>query len=731
MKKSNITQAKARINELMENTINAPTQNLNEMFSEAKKLDKVGTADADIDNDGDVDNSDVYLHNRRRVIKKSIKSEEISPKRLGKITVDTDEKRSIRAKMWRAKKSGDNASWNKLNAQLTVLSNTQKESVDEEVELDEAEIKFVIKHKKTQKVLSTHNNYNGAKDEHSGISDKQNYGIFQQTKKDAALRNRNTYREEVERIDEGSSQPKWSVNIGKKTYEVSGRNTAEAGRKAEGIAKKKKNFGVPGKISRLDELSKDTLYKYFKASYADEVERRGDAIDQKRSLTPAEKKLNAKRNLYRTKAAHRISPIPDEVKDRGKAGKRADRSDARMQFKRSFKAAQNEETLDEISKAKLRDYEIANEKDRERLSKAIGWVKNKKYTPKQKSLLKKLKSRNDMDTLASKKRYPGVWAKHNPARIAATEGKRSSVSETTELTEKSSFGKAFAAARAKSGGGHVFSWNGKKYTTNIKGETGTVAKGNYSGASKPAPKPAPTPVNKIVQGTNKALSRVTRPMPRTPTQGNNPSVTGSSIRPRANPRTAPIAKPGSLVPAKVTGPTPLNPGKSIARATAKALAVTPKKPNRTSTGAGSPLSVMGAKIGGNNSPTAGMNEAIVQGSKKHLAKLIGVLDKAKRGSTEHSQIRHAISSMFGDEHIPAKHRNVNEASIDYKVSVDGLPPMFIDAKNPMEIKQKLRKLLRKPDSIGDVKRVTKSELKKYFRTKGMGKDPEVEETKND
>lgn len=168
-------------------------------------------------------------------------------------------------------------------------------------------------------------------------------------------------------------------------------------------------------------------------------------------------------------------------------------------------------------------------------------------------------------------------------------------------------------------------------------------------------------------------------MPRTPTQGNNPSVTGSSIRPRANPRTAPIAKPRSLVPAKVTGPTPSNPGKSIARATAKALAVTPKKPNRTSTGAGSALGNMGAKIGGNNSPTAGMNEA----------------------------------------------------SIDYKVSVDGLPPMFIDAKNPMEIKQKLRKLLRKPDSIGDVKRVTKSELKKYFRTKGMGKDPEGEETKND
>ena len=355
MKKSNITQAKARINELMENTINAPTQNLNEMFSEAKKLDKVGTADADIDNDGDVDNSDVYLHNRRRVIKKSIKSEEISPKRLGKITVDTDEKRSIRAKMWRAKKSGDNASWNKLNAQLTVLSNTQKESVDEETldEISKAKLRdYEMANEKDREKLSKDIGW-------------VKYG--KHTPKQKSLLKKLKSRNDMDML------------ASKKRYPTvfTGKNAAKVAATEE--------------VERIDELSKDKLYTYFKASYADEVDRRGDAIDQKRSLTPAEKKLNAKRNLYRTKAAHRISPIPDEVKNRGKAGKRADKSDARMQFKRSFKAAQNEETLDEISKAKLRDYETANEKDREKLSKDIewpsqyiGWVKNKKYAAKQK-----------------------------------------------------------------------------------------------------------------------------------------------------------------------------------------------------------------------------------------------------------------------------------------------------------------------------------------------------------
>ena len=41
-----------------------------------EKMDPVGKADADIDNDGDVDKSDSYLHNRRKAIKKAMKKEE-------------------------------------------------------------------------------------------------------------------------------------------------------------------------------------------------------------------------------------------------------------------------------------------------------------------------------------------------------------------------------------------------------------------------------------------------------------------------------------------------------------------------------------------------------------------------------------------------------------------------------------------------------------------------------
>lgn len=44
----------------------------NIMEKKQPRMDKVGKEDSDIDNDGDVDDSDEYLHNRRKVIKKSV-----------------------------------------------------------------------------------------------------------------------------------------------------------------------------------------------------------------------------------------------------------------------------------------------------------------------------------------------------------------------------------------------------------------------------------------------------------------------------------------------------------------------------------------------------------------------------------------------------------------------------------------------------------------------------------
>ena len=51
-----------------------------------EKLDAVGKEDSDVDNDGDVDDSDEYLKKRRDAISKAIKKDEsVKPKRLSDI----------------------------------------------------------------------------------------------------------------------------------------------------------------------------------------------------------------------------------------------------------------------------------------------------------------------------------------------------------------------------------------------------------------------------------------------------------------------------------------------------------------------------------------------------------------------------------------------------------------------------------------------------------------------
>lgn len=71
---------KEKIDDLLEQSIHAA-------LVEKKKLDPVGKADADIDNDGDVDASDEYLHNRRKAIKKAMAKESFE---LSEATIDVD-----------------------------------------------------------------------------------------------------------------------------------------------------------------------------------------------------------------------------------------------------------------------------------------------------------------------------------------------------------------------------------------------------------------------------------------------------------------------------------------------------------------------------------------------------------------------------------------------------------------------------------------------------------------
>jgi hypothetical protein len=64
---------------------------------------------------------------------------------------------------------------------------------------------------------------------------------------------------------------------------------------------------------------------------------------------------------------------------------------------------------------------------------------------------------------------------------------------------------------------------------------------------------------------------------------------------------------------------------------------------------------------------------------------------------------------------------------DFKVSVEGLPDMYVKGKSSSEVKANLRKVIKKPDAIQSIDRVMPSELKKIFRDKAAGKE-EIEES---
>ena len=75
----------------------------------------------------------------------------------------------------------------------------------------------------------------------------------------------------------------------------------------------------------------------------------------------------------------------------------------------------------------------------------------------------------------------------------------------------------------------------------------------------------------------------------------------------------------------------------------------------------------------------------------------------------------------------AKKKKIKEGS--YKVSITGLPDMYMDGKTPGALLQKLRKIVKQPSMIQDVERTTTAKKRKAFRQKAQGR--EVSEYKYD
>ena len=68
----------------------------------------------------------------------------------------------------------------------------------------------------------------------------------------------------------------------------------------------------------------------------------------------------------------------------------------------------------------------------------------------------------------------------------------------------------------------------------------------------------------------------------------------------------------------------------------------------------------------------------------------------------------------------AKKKKLKEGS--YKVSIAGLPDMYMDGKTPGALLQKLRKIVKQPSMIQDVERTTTAKKRKAFRQKAQGRE---------
>jgi hypothetical protein len=115
---------------------------LQERNKKEDKLDPVGQADDDIDNDGDVDSSDEYLHKRRKAIKKSMKKEEFTEEE--QAMIDEAKKRGLTPDQVRKALASDKAKskgkssvslrktpWDKFKEAVEIETDDDKTDVDD------------------------------------------------------------------------------------------------------------------------------------------------------------------------------------------------------------------------------------------------------------------------------------------------------------------------------------------------------------------------------------------------------------------------------------------------------------------------------------------------------------------------------------------------------------------------------------------------------------------------
>ena len=101
--------------------------------------------------------------------------------------------------------------------------------------------------------------------------------------------------------------------------------------------------------------------------------------------------------------------------------------------------------------------------------------------------------------------------------------------------------------------------------------------------------------------------------------------------------------------------------------------------------------------------------------------------KGPDGRPMFKKIKPVVKVDDPSDHAMKAEETITEAEMNYRVSIEGLPDFFVAAKNPGEVKIKMRKMLKKPDMLNMVKRVPDADMKKHFRLKAQGKDEDEQQ----
>ena len=115
------------------------------------------------------------------------------------------------------------------------------------------------------------------------------------------------------------------------------------------------------------------------------------------------------------------------------------------------------------------------------------------------------------------------------------------------------------------------------------------------------------------------------------------------------------------------------------------------------------------------------NEDIIR---RQDAKVVKV--KGPDGRVMFKKMKPVVKVDDPRDHAMKSEETITEAEMNYKVSIEDLPDFFVSAKNPGEVKIKMRKMLKKPDMLNNVQRVPDAAMRKHFRLKAQGKD-EIEQ----